>query len=420
MVRNKVKKTARKKKQGKNRSDSLEMFDNVFKGRLEIEGRQAERDKAVWGKEDLTESAEMFDAVFRDDLDVDDKKEKKRARSKRKRSAPKPSELPPWKRRAAMEDKSAQGEGRGAPEKRKSRPGKGRAALLFLFMVLLAGAALHFYGLVDFEIYAEHLKGLKTEAISLYEDYAGKGQAIAKKEPRMAIKRPIPARPAPPPVVAAKKQEPSLKPQTPVEKAKPAPRTVAAVSEKKSSKTAPPTASVATRSPGKTAPRAVPAVAAKSPGKTAHRKPVLYPYSVYLGSYSKTEYFQRALSEYEGKGLSPYWVRVDLGEKGIWFRVFAGCFETEEQAEAFMKRKGIPEGESWHVKYANLIGTYPSEKAAEGQRSSLVKLGFSPYVIPDGNGRFRLHVGAFHQKPLSEALKADLATKGIQSQIVSR
>jgi hypothetical protein len=403
MVRKKAKKAAKGKRNSKKASESLEMFESILNGDLEMEERQAEMDKAFGAKEDLSESNEMFDTVFRDELKAEQAKEKKGSPAKKKRRKSKSSELPPWKRRTEEEEKTAKKGKKSRPKKKST--GRGRGALLLLFLVLLAGAGLHYYGLADFGPYAAHLKDVKTEAIWLYETYAGKGKATAEKDENSAIKKQVPTRPAAQPVVTAVKNKTPLKPPRSQEKPKPAARTLPAVSENKGSVAAP---------------SKVAAAAARRPAKSTTKKPVSFPYSVYLGSYSKTHYLQKAMREYEAKGLSPFWVKVDLGKKGIWHRVFAGCFQTGTEADAFIKEKKIPEGEARLVKYSNLIGTYTSEKALQGRRAALVKLGYSPYVVPDGQGPYRLYVGAFRKKSFSEGLKADLAAKGFQSQIVAR
>ena len=419
MVRKKARKAPKGESKSKKPSESLEMFDSLFKGNLEMEQTQARRDKAVWAKEELSESDEMFDTVFRDELKDEEGQEKERPPAKKKTRKNKPSELPPWKRRDEDEKRAAKKGRRGRPKKKSK--GRGRVALLLLFLVILAGAGLHYHGLADFGPYAAHLKDLKTEALSLYETYAGKGKAAARKDEKSAIKKRVPARPAPQPVVTAVKEKRLLDPPKSQEKPKPAPRTLPAVSENKVSAAAPPkVAAAAVKSPDSATPPAVSAAPPKNAAKSTTKKPVSFPYSVYLGSYSKTDYLQKAMREYEEKGLFPFWVKVDLGNKGIWHRVFAGCFQTEAEADAFIKEKKIPEGESRLVTYGNLVGTYPSEKALQGRRAALVKLGYSPYVVPGSQGTYRLCVGAFRKKSLSEALKADLATKGIQSQIVAR
>ncbi len=145
-----------------------------------------------------------------------------------------------------------------------------------------------------------------------------------------------------------------------------------------------------------------------------------YPYSIYLGSYKSLERAERAISECREKGLSPYWVKIDLGEKGVWYRVFSGYFQKREQANEFIKKKQIAESKSRHTRYANLIGLFAFQEELEEMKAEISKLGYCPYVIPRENGESLLYVGAFYQKARAQRQHAELASKGIQSQVVER
>jgi hypothetical protein len=145
-----------------------------------------------------------------------------------------------------------------------------------------------------------------------------------------------------------------------------------------------------------------------------------YPYSIYLGSYKNLDRVRKAIAIYQGKGLSPYFARVDLGEKGVWFRVFAGYFKTREDAEVFITNKKIPEAETRYTKYAHMIGVYQSQRELETERHALLALGYCPYVIKRTDGNSLLYTGAFYLKTEGEKEHRDLASKGIQTELVER
>lgn len=145
-----------------------------------------------------------------------------------------------------------------------------------------------------------------------------------------------------------------------------------------------------------------------------------YPYSIYLGSFKGIDRARKAVSTFRQKGVSAYWIRIDLGPKGEWFRVFTGYFQSREEADAFAARHGIREGESRHTRYANLIGTYDSEKELNEMTHTLLELGHYPYVIEGTTGRRHLFTGAFYQYARAEKEHAELTSKGIQSQLVER
>jgi cell division septation protein DedD len=147
---------------------------------------------------------------------------------------------------------------------------------------------------------------------------------------------------------------------------------------------------------------------------------ICYPYAVYLGSYKTIERARKAVAIYREKGLSPYWVEIDLGSRGVWFRVFAGCFRSRAEAEAFAKNHGLPEGQSRQTRYANLIGTYHSDEELDKMIRTLRELGFFPYAINSQANGFFLFTGAFYNKARADKQNKDLASKGIQSLVVER
>ena len=145
-----------------------------------------------------------------------------------------------------------------------------------------------------------------------------------------------------------------------------------------------------------------------------------YPYSVYLGSFRAPEAVKKAMSEYVEKGLSPYWARVDLGDKGVWFRFFAGYFQTKEEAEKFIRELNIQGATPGNTRYTNLIGVYGSDKDVEWQKRALLSAGFCPYVIKRAEGKSLLYSGAFDRKDYAETERAALAEKGIRNEITER
>ena len=128
-----------------------------------------------------------------------------------------------------------------------------------------------------------------------------------------------------------------------------------------------------------------------------------------------------AVSVYEKDyGISSYWVKVDLGDKGTWYRVFTGYFESAEEAEAFIRHKELKEGEVKQTKYSTLIGVFSSPEEAGPVVQKLLQQGYASYFVPVPGGRFKLYSGAFYTLVGAQQQLADLASKGIKSQAVER
>ena len=147
---------------------------------------------------------------------------------------------------------------------------------------------------------------------------------------------------------------------------------------------------------------------------------VSFPYSVYLGSFQNLEYLKRALAVYENQGLSSYWTKVELGEKGTWYRVFTGYFRSAQEAEVFIQQKKIKDGEVKETRYSNLIGTFGTRQEGEEKALALTRMGLSAYCIPGADGQIRLYSGAFSRKDGAEENQAELNSRGIKSQIAER
>ena len=145
-----------------------------------------------------------------------------------------------------------------------------------------------------------------------------------------------------------------------------------------------------------------------------------YPYSLQIGSYKTLKRADKAILIYQKKGLSPYWVKVDLGANGEWYRVFVGHFKNTETAKTFKQEKGVSGALIKKIAYANLIGIYSVEEQYEAEIKNLENNGYFPYVIKDEEGMLRLYVGAFFTREGAEKQYQDLTDKGIHSEIVKR
>ncbi len=133
-----------------------------------------------------------------------------------------------------------------------------------------------------------------------------------------------------------------------------------------------------------------------------------YPYSLHMGSYRTLKYTEKYIASLGDKGLSPYWVVVDLGEKGVWYRVFLGHFKTPDQANAFQTEHGIKASRIINSIYAVQIGLYSSKEELDQRFAILRNAGYCPYVIEQAQGQSQLLVGAFQTKEAAEGLTARL------------
>ena len=146
---------------------------------------------------------------------------------------------------------------------------------------------------------------------------------------------------------------------------------------------------------------------------------VSYPYSLLLYHFRSLERAKDVVSLYNKKGLSAYWAKVELSN-GVWHRVFVGHFQNREEADRFRREHGLKDATVKKTRYANLIGIYPSSHGLKDKIFALKILGYSTYVIKEGDGRSRLFVGTFITKEGAETQRQDLESKGVQNHVIHR
>ncbi len=301
-----------------------------------------------------------------------------------------------------------------------------KIVLLLVLLGVLAAFGLQYFGIVDFMGTKDGKKEAEKTRIRAQVEkkrkktpkkVAKKPRSQAKKAPagKAPVIKPLVAKTKPPeaPKVAVKPVQkaaapaekpeaaPAEKPKAPAPSEKPAPAAPVAVVQKPP---APATPAPEARAP---APKPAPALSA-------------YPYAVYLGSYKSDESLKKAVSDYQEAGLTPYWVQVDLGEKGRWYRVFTGHFPARNAAATFIREKKISDGESRNTRYANLIGVFRNREELEGPKRAVERAGHCPYVIEGPEGQFMLYTGAFYQKSRAARQNRALQAKGIASRLVER
>ncbi|MBN2032685.1 MAG: SPOR domain-containing protein, partial [Deltaproteobacteria bacterium] len=158
--------------------------------------------------------------------------------------------------------------------------------------------------------------------------------------------------------------------------------------------------------------------AALSPHQVGASK---YPFSIYLGSFMSLDRTRKAVSIFKkDHEISPYWVKVNLGNKGTWYRVFTGYFHSAAEADAFFKKKNLKECEVRRTNYAILLGEFAGQEEAEEMIHRLSQIGYSSYFMPGPEGGFKLYSGVYKTPEDARDQQAELASKGIESTVVER
>jgi len=154
---------------------------------------------------------------------------------------------------------------------------------------------------------------------------------------------------------------------------------------------------------------------------SGHAEPLAFhPFSLRSSSYQQSDRALAEISEIRQLGLSPYLVKVDLGDMGVWWRIYIGLYSTEEEARSILKAYRLPNATVQKTDYACQVGEFSNETDVLNMFGKLRQSGYFPYTIQKGRDRFRLYLGAYEKKSEAEILYQELQKKGINSQVVKR
>ena len=121
-----------------------------------------------------------------------------------------------------------------------------------------------------------------------------------------------------------------------------------------------------------------------------------YPFSILLETFLKQESAQQAILNYQERGISAYWVKVNLGNKVIRYRVFTGTFSTEAEAQQYLEEHKLAEKPVRPTMYSALVGVYQDKPQLIADIIKTRESGVIPYILSTTKGDYFLYVGAFY------------------------
>jgi len=143
-------------------------------------------------------------------------------------------------------------------------------------------------------------------------------------------------------------------------------------------------------------------------------------YTVLIASHRLADNVLREASRYRANGVDSHWVKVDLGEEGIWYRHFAGRFTGRAEALQFIQESGLAGARILAAPWAISVGEGMSPEVIGGIADMLRSNRYDGYVQEMKNGGYRLLVGAFVTKEGAENAAREITLPGIVPKIVMR
>jgi hypothetical protein len=145
-----------------------------------------------------------------------------------------------------------------------------------------------------------------------------------------------------------------------------------------------------------------------------------YPFSILLATFQKKETAQRAISLYRKRGISTYWVKVDLEEMGIRYRQFTGFFSTMPEAQQYLEHSELVDELIKPTYYAARLGVYTDKTVLAGDFVKARQADVMPYILSTTKGDYYLYVGAFYTYVGAIDQCRDLTAAGLRCEPVKR
>ncbi len=139
-----------------------------------------------------------------------------------------------------------------------------------------------------------------------------------------------------------------------------------------------------------------------------------------FGSYRTLGRTQRAAAQYLKAGIEAHWNSVDLGDQGVWFRLFTGRFESKSAALAFKKAQGLDEAMVVRAPWTVLISEGLSTDDVAAVQNTVGRHQIDLYTALEDDGRFRVMSGAFVTHEGAWRLARELAVLGYDATVVRR
>ncbi len=146
--------------------------------------------------------------------------------------------------------------------------------------------------------------------------------------------------------------------------------------------------------------------------------PTQHPYVIQLGTFKTYTRAMQAMHQFYLHGLSVHWNPVNLGERGIWYRIYTGRFKTKAEALAFKDRHALNDALIAKNPWTVLLGVFDSHDAIKAISAKLRRHQLDHIAIYGPNDHIWLMSGAFVTKSGAQKMAGRLRVFETSAQVV--
>ena len=146
---------------------------------------------------------------------------------------------------------------------------------------------------------------------------------------------------------------------------------------------------------------------------------ISYSFILQLGSFNTLNTTMKAVTFYTEKGIKVHWNSVDLGEKGIWYRIFTGVFKTKEELIQHKNDLSLVESMIVWTPWTVLTGQSSYCEDLDSIQSVLGNHHYD-FFIKKEHTRCQILSGAFVTREGAEKLAEEMLANGIPAKVFHR
>jgi hypothetical protein len=145
-----------------------------------------------------------------------------------------------------------------------------------------------------------------------------------------------------------------------------------------------------------------------------------YPFSILLETFNEQESARKAIASYLQQGISAYWVKVNLGNNVIKYRLFTGIFPTPAEAQKYLVTHNLTGKLIKPTVYSARIGIFNNKEQLTTAFAKTSAAGVVPYILATEKDIYSLYVGAFYTFVGATTQCRDLIAEGLSCLPVKR
>lgn len=127
-------------------------------------------------------------------------------------------------------------------------------------------------------------------------------------------------------------------------------------------------------------------------------------YILQLGSFNTLATTLRAVDIYAQRNIETHWSEVQMGDKGLWYRVFAGRFASIKAAREYQDKMNLADAQVVYAPWVVVLDLSGTGEPVSAVKDRLRNHGVDSFAVHGKDGKMQLCTGAFVSQGRAEEM----------------